>query len=370
MLFSVFQKPDEVYAKIDYPSVSKGMVLIEKNSKRILAEKDKDLKLPMASTTKIVTALTILENVENLYEEKVVNPKAVGIEGTSIYLRKNEKLSTYDLLCGMMLASGNDAAAELAYRTSGSIEEFAKLMNQTAKKAGALNSNFKNPHGLDEEGHYTTAYDLALITAKAMDYHIFRKIVSSTSMYIKAGGENEHDKTRLVVNKNKLLKNFEGADGVKIGFTDNAGRCLVSSATRDGMTLICVVLNCSPMFQESADILEQGFKTYSYKELLPSYSYLKKLPVLNGRENEVKLFSKKGFSYPLSNEEIFDILIDLELPEILTAPLKKEQVVGKIVIKLKDQILFEENVYTTDEVESIDFFENLKTIIKKWQNSK
>lgn len=350
----------------DFPSVSKAMVLIEKTSKRVLSQKNKDLKLPMASTTKIVTALTVLENFENLDEEISVNSKAVGIEGTSIYLRKGEKLSTYDLLCGMLISSGNDAACELAYRTSGSIADFAKLMNKTAIESGAINSNFKNPHGLDEDDHYTTSYDLALICAKAMENPIFNKIISSTSMQIKGSG-NGQGNIRTLINKNKLLKKLEGANGVKIGFTDNAGRCLVFSATRNNMTLIGVVLNCLPMFEESAQILNKGFEIYTLKEILPSYNLIKKVAVENGKKNEISVFSKRSFTFPLSQNENINLIFDVELPEKLTAPIKKEQIVGKVIIKLYDEILFEENIYTTDEVESTELLENVKQIIDNWR---
>ncbi|MBQ8430359.1 MAG: D-alanyl-D-alanine carboxypeptidase, partial [Clostridia bacterium] len=240
---------------------AKSMCVLEKNTKKVFYEKNKDIQRANASTTKIVTAITVLENCENLEEEIIVNDLSVGVEGTSIYLRKGEKIKIMDLLYGLMLRSGNDSACALAYHVSGSIEDFAILMNETAKKAGAINSNFANPHGLDQENHYTTAYDLALITAYALNNDTFKIIVSTKQHTIKATNVSE---TRYLTNKNKLLRSLEGCCGVKTGFTSKAGRCLVSAVERNGMTLVCVVLNCGPMFEDSATLLNRGFDEYDW----------------------------------------------------------------------------------------------------------
>ncbi len=350
---------------LKYESQSKGMVLIEAESKRVFLEKDKDKKLPMASTTKIMTALTILKHIKNLDEEFKVDNRAIGIEGTSIYLRKGEILCVKDLLYGMLLNSGNDAACALAYRLCKDMDCFANIMNEDAKSIGALNSNFKNAHGLDEEGHFTTAYDLAIITAEAMKYPLFCEIVKNVTYKIKGAGGDQGD-IRVLRNKNRLLNCYEGCTGVKIGFTDNAGRCLVASAEKNNMKLISVVLNCGPMFEECANLLDLGFKFFENIELLPPYFYERKIEVENGREKEVKIFTKKGFFYPLLKEEQINITYEYDLPQILKAPIKKEQIVGKIAIKLNDIILFEEDIYTTDEVRSSDFLEDLKDIVEEW----
>lgn len=218
------------------PSTSaKGMILIEKTTGRVLAEKNADEQLSIASTTKIVTALTVLNNCDDIKRVVTIDRKCVGIEGTSIYLREGEKLTIEDLLHGLMLRSGNDAAVALAYAIGGSIDGFCKMMNETAKQCGAAGCNFTNPHGLEQVGHHCSARDLAIISRFAMQNKEFARIVGTKQYRIAATDDTTG---RVLQNKNKLLTHLDGADGVKTGFTKKAGRCLVSSCTRDGMTLI------------------------------------------------------------------------------------------------------------------------------------
>ena len=236
-----------------YYSSAKGCVVMETTTKRKLYAKNENQKMPMASTTKIMTAITAIENCDDLDEEFEVSPKAVGVPGTSLYLRKGDVYSTRELLYALMLISGNDASVAIAEHVAGSTSEFVTLMNELAKKTGATSSHFANTHGLDADGHYTTAYDLALITSYALENDTFREIVSTKNTKITNGdGTN-----RYLKNKNKLLFTLDGCIGVKTGYTDDAGRCLVSAIERDGMRLVCVVLNCRPMFEESAVLLKQ-----------------------------------------------------------------------------------------------------------------
>ncbi len=256
-------------SKQETASYAKSMALIERDSGRLLYQKNSDHKLAMASTTKIMTALVAIKNCTNFDEKFKVDPRAVGIEGTSLYLHKDEEKSVRELLYGLILPSGNDAAMALACRIAGGQEEFCKMMNEEAKRLGAVNTNFVNPHGLDEEGHYTTAYDLALITAEGMKNEIFRDIVATKKITVSG---NEEVSAKFLKNKNKLLWSLEGCNGVKTGFTDNAGRCFVGSVEKDGMTLICVVLNCGPMFEEVEKFINIGFENYKIYDLLPAYS--------------------------------------------------------------------------------------------------
>lgn len=342
---------------------AKSMVVIEQDSKRVLYEKNMNDQLAMASTTKIMTALCVLKNTQDFETELEIDSRAVGIEGTSMYLRKGEKLSTKDLLYGMMLPSGNDAATALALRVSGSIEEFAKLMNEEAKNLNLENSSFKNPHGLDEKDHYTSAYDLAIITAEAMKFPLFNEIIKTKFVTLKGYDDENH---RYLKNKNKLLSLFKGCTGVKTGFTDNAGRCFVSSATRNGMSVICVVLNCPNMFEDAAKFMQKAFDEYENYELLPAYNFYRKADVIDGKQEVVKLWTKKGFCYPLTKDEYLKVSYEYELDQPLVAPLEKEQIVGKVKIKLDDKVLFEENIYTIDEIKSNSILENIKDIGKNW----
>ena len=347
----------------DTPSSAKAMCVLEQSTGRVLFEKNAQKPLAMASTTKIFTALTVLENCANLSEMVHIDDRAVGIEGTSIYLRKNEVLSVKELLLGMMLPSGNDAATALAYHIGGDIPTFCQMMEKTAQNAGAKSSQFKNPHGLDEAGHYTTAYDLALISAKALQNPDFYEISTTKSAVISG---NSEVKSRFLKNKNRLLKSFQGCNGVKTGFTDNAGRCFVSSAKRGNMDVVCAVLNCGDMFEECARLMEKAFQTYKLVPLVESYDILGELPVENGRLSSVRLFSRQEFLYPLTNEERLRANVVMDIPDVLRAPVKKEQTVGKIRVYLEGNLLFEDDVLTRFEVPSNNIFSYIGDIAKFW----
>lgn len=232
---------------------SRAECVVEVGSFRFLHELNADLSLPMASTTKILTALIVLEDCSP--DEIVIVPaEAERAEGSSVYLRRGEERTVEELLYGMMLRSGNDCAVALAIHHSGSIRKFAAVMNTRATAMGAESSHFCNPHGLPEEGHYTTSRDLALIAAHAMGNPAFRDIVSC-KFYPSSGWKN----------KNKLLFNgFEGACGIKTGFTRQAGRCLVAAAERSGRLLVSVVLNCPQMYERTQELLDQCFSRYDF----------------------------------------------------------------------------------------------------------
>lgn len=214
-------------------------IVIEAESGRVIAEERADAKMYPASTTKILTALVVLERMP-LELEFTVPDCAVGVEGSSIYLRRGEKVSVGDMLYGLMLRSGNDAAVALAVATAGSVDRFAAMMNERARCAGAVGSNFVNPHGLHDDGHYTTARDLALITAEAYRHPEFARIVATKKV---TTGEGEN--ARVMYNKNKLLSSLEGANGVKTGYTTRSGKCLVGGAVVDGVQRISVLLGAS-----------------------------------------------------------------------------------------------------------------------------
>ncbi len=238
--------------KIKADASARAEIAMELSTGTVLKETNADAKLPMASTTKILTAIIIIDDC-NLDEVITVPDAAVGVEGSSIYLKKDEEISIRDLLYGLMMRSGNDSATALALHHSGSIDKFAEAMNAEAKKIGAINSNFKNPSGLPDDEHYTTARDLCKIACYAMKNPIFKEIVSSTEY---------RGQFRSFSNKNKMLRKYQGANGVKTGYTLKAGRCLVSSAERNGMDVVCVVLNCPDMYERSCDIFNDCFDNY------------------------------------------------------------------------------------------------------------
>lgn len=346
-----------------HASSASSMIVIEASTNRILNEQNAYAKRYMASTTKILTAITVLKH-SNIDDIVTVDPKAVGVEGSSIYLVAGEKLRVEDLLYGLMLQSGNDTAVALAIHVSGSIAKFAELMNETAKLAGATNSNFTNPHGLHDDNHYTTAYDLGLISTYALKDPTFKKIVSTKTHTVDRPAKGwKH----AIKNKNKILHTFDGGDGIKTGFTKKAGRCLVSSATRDGMQVVCVVLNCGPMFEECAALMQKAFKTYKLVEILPSYTHAGLAHVTNGRSEEVGAYSIKSVSYPLRNEELSEINKTAEF-DTIKAPVEKDQKIGKIIIKLHDRIISEQELYSIEGVQSISIMDKLRQLLPDWKN--
>lgn len=316
-------------------------IVMETTSHRIVYENNARVKKYMASTTKILTAITTIENCD-IEEEVTVTEKSVGIEGSSIYLEVGEKLSVKDLLYGLMLRSGNDCAETLALHVSGSIKDFAELMNKTAKNIGCENSNFVNPHGLHSDNHYTTAYDLALISVYAMRNPVFRQIVSSKSYTIPFTTRNTK---RLLINKNKMLKEFDGATGVKTGFTKKAGRCLVSSCKRNGMEFVCVVLNCPSMFERSKELLSCGFNNYTIYKLVESdniIDFIKK----SDSDEKLAVYIKNDIRLPLTTKEYDDIKIVYDLPEELPKNVTKDDIVGFVKIYCQNNLLFTEKIYT------------------------
>ncbi len=345
-------------------SPAKAMCVLEGNSKRVLYSKNCDEKLPMASTTKIITAITVLENFKGNLDERVVVPSdAVGIEGTSIYIRKEEKLSVRELLYGLMLPSGNDCATALAILISGSESAFCDLMRQTARKAGACDSNFINAHGLDVEGHYTTARDLSLITAYALKNQEF-KTISKANNYIIP--QTEKSEERYLTNKNKLLRMREDCIGVKIGFTTNAGRCLVGAIEKDGCIFICTVLNCGPMFAEVSSLLDKAKDEYSMQEILEPYKYVTSLSVSEGQSNYTRVFCEEGFTYPLNQKEKESLSIEYEYEQNLVAPVDKNQMVGNVKVYADNCLLFTTKICTMDSVEKQSANESLQDIIDRW----
>ena len=345
----------------DYSS-AKAMCVMESSSKRVLKSKNMSAKLAMASTTKIMTAITALENCPDLDQVFEISPKAVGVPGTSLYLRKGEKFSTRQLLYGLMLVSGNDASVAIGEHVSGSLEEFVKLMNQTAIKIGATNSHFDNTHGLDSKTHYTTAYDLALITSYAMQNDTFKEIVSTKNTKI----TNSDGKTRYLKNKNKLLNSFEGCNGVKTGFTDDAGRCLVSSAEKDGMNVVCVVLNCRPMFEECSNLMGQALSEYRLYDLTRFYNLPKSICVTNGRTDKAQVGTMGHYYYPLKESEVKAIQIDYQIEQKLEAPVEKGQEVGVVKIYLDKNLLFCEKIFTIDGVRRNSLWQKLFDVLAQW----
>lgn len=260
---------------------ARAAALIDGKSGKVLFEKNKDERLPMASTTKIMTGLLACES-KKMKKVVTVSPVASGTEGSSLWLEPGEKQTLENLTYGLMLRSGNDAAVAIAEYLGGSTEAFALMMNERAKKIGVQNTGFQNPNGLDAEGHFTTAYDLALISREAMKNKKFRKIVSTKSKTI-PWESSEWD--RSLTNHNKMLWRYEGCNGIKTGFTKKSGRCLVTSAKRGKTELICVTLNAPDDWNDHTKMLDYGFETLGVTEektvFLPFFKKAPSVPTLS-----------------------------------------------------------------------------------------
>lgn len=301
---------------------AESAVLIDGNSKEILFEKNANEKMPMASTTKIMTAIVTLENA-SLSHTFTVDERAVGTEGSSAYLQKGDRLTVESALYALLLQSANDAANALAFEVSGSIEDFATLMNEKAKELGLSDTSFKNPSGLSEEGHCTTARELAVLSAYCLENEDFYKIVSTKTATVKIG---ENDRT--FVNHNKLLSLYEGAVGVKTGFTKESGRCLVGAAERNGIRLISVTLNASSDWNDHKSMLDYGFSLYREYKLYNEDSFIIELPVA-GKSSYISVSPKGEYSVFLPKDKKISVVI--EAPRLITAPVKKGQKLGDAV---------------------------------------
>ncbi len=273
-------------------SAQKAYVL-DAVSGRVLYEKNANDRSLIASTTKIMTALIVCEQC-NVLDRMRIPKEAVGIEGSSMYLQEGEVLTLQELLYGLMLSSGNDAAVALAIYCGGTVEGFAELMNDKARNLGLTGTHFENPNGLDSPGHYSTARDLAKLASYAMENPIFAKTVSAKSMKV---GQ------RYLTNHNKLLWRVEGADGVKTGYTKAAGRILVSSAMRQGRRLIMVTLDDPDDWDDHAALLEEGFSRYSVKRIVTRGQTVDTVEVAGGENQQVSLLAAENFDYAIAQEE-------------------------------------------------------------------
>ncbi len=304
---------------------AKAEIVMEVTSGKMLHEANADKKLPMASTTKIMTAIIIIEDC-NLDEVITVPNEAVGVEGSSVYLKRGEEISIKDLLYGLMLRSGNDCAAALAIRHSGSIVKFADCMNEKAKKIGVKNTHFCNPSGLPDDNHYTTARDLCTIACYAMKNVEFKKIVGTTD-YV--------GQFRSYTNKNKMLYNYEGATGVKTGYTVKAGRCLVSSAIKNGFEAVCVVLNCPDMYERSGELLDECFSKYKRVKIDKNKVFMCGIVPCKLLKTE-ELIVKNDGDYRF------------EVEDLSKSNVSENQFKGILRIYDKNDLIFKEKLYSID----------------------
>ncbi len=336
---------------------AQSAVLVDAQTGRVLYEMQADQQSLIASTTKIMTALVVCEQC-NVLDRVRIPKEAVGIEGSSMYLQAGEVLTVQELLYGLMLHSGNDAAVALAIYCGGTVEGFAELMNDKAHRLGLKDTHFVNPNGLDTPGHYSTARDMAVLAAYAMDNPIFAQTVSTKTVNVGS---------RSLRNHNKLLWQVEGADGVKTGYTKAAGRILVSSATRQGRRLICVTMNDPNDWQDHKSLLENGFSDYSVRQIVTKGDCLGYAEIAGGQAGIVHLIASEDFSYALTSEETPQI--KLSGPGFVYAPVVHGQEAGYGYVCLggktvgKVPLIFGETIEQEPEQKQ-SFWDKIKTFVR------
>jgi len=348
-------------ARAAMPDVgASGAVILDGATGRVLWAKNAHAKLPMASTTKVMTALLAIEN-GNLDSMVKAPDAAYGVEGSSMYLNRGETLSLRDLLYGLMLASGNDAAVTIACHIGGSVEGFAAMMNARAKELGCVNTHFVTPNGLHNDDHYTTAYDLALIAAEAMKNEDFRTIVGSQYHETTTG-----DKTRVLKNKNKVLWQYPGGNGVKTGFTKAAGRCLVFSAEREGNTVVGVVLNAPDMWGDAYGSLDYAFENYCWAEAVGAGEALRTVTVDHGMKNSLEAVAKEAILVPVKQEGDEEPEIRVTCPGKVEAPLLKGQGLGLLEVWMDGRLLASTPLVAAETVLKKEYPYYLWQLIRGW----
>ncbi len=339
---------------------AKAAVLIEQQTGTVMYAQNETAPLPMASTTKVMTALLTLE-YGRLDEVVTTGRNAFGVPGTSIYLALGEKLTLEQMLYGLMLASGNDAAVAIAEYIGGSVDAFCKKMTERAAELGCRDTVFMTPHGLPNKVHHTTAYDLALIAREAMKYPLFRKIVSTQRATIPWEGRTY---SRILNNKNRLLSTYEGATGIKTGYTKAAGRCLVFGAERDGLEVVGVVLSCPNWFDEAAKVMDYGFANYRYVLMLADGEQVRSLPVAGGEEKEVSVVLHGDLAAPVQGEEWPQM--EFDLPDSLAAGFSKGDVVGAARLSINGRVLVEQPLVAANGVAPRTFRTGIGRILDRW----
>ncbi len=339
------------------PDISAKAAILTDETGQVLWSRDADTRMPMASTTKIMTALTVLAGGGDLDCAVTVPAEAVGVEGSSVYLYEGEQLTVRELLDAVLMESANDAATALAIAYAGSVEAFAAQMNTLAAEMGLCDTHFVNPHGLDNDAHYTTARELVQIARAAMAYKDFAETVSTYKKEIPLKGT---EGVRLLINHNKLLKTLNGCIGIKTGFTKRSGRCLVSACTRDGVTLYCVTLSAPDDWNDHKALYEWGFSQVERVTLTAVGEQYAVLPVVGGAlpdgsapENgiiltaAVKNIDAVSLILPRIRSEIEK---ELRLPRFLYAPVTEGEQIGSAVYTLDGEILCEVPLYVCETV--------------------
>lgn len=369
LIFALFLAPADVLAlESKEPSqlYAKAALLMDASNGRVLFEKKGYDQMPMASTTKIMTCIYTLEN-GNLNDTVTISRNAANQPKVRLGMQEGQQYKLRDLLYALMLESYNDCAVAIAEHVSGSVEKFCYDMSNAARNLGAYNTNFETPNGLDSQNHYTTCYDLALITRYAIQNPDFLKVIQTPSYSF---SEKTKGSSHTVNNKDAFLSMYEGAIGVKTGFTGNAGYCFVGAVKKEDRTLISVVLGCgwppnkTYKWKDTTKLMNYGVVNFTEQNILDKNLAFSDIPVENGITKQVKIGIKEGASLLLGKQE--NVRIAREIPETLTAPVKTNDIVGNLTILVDEKIYKTIPVYANSSSDRMTFEYVLKKVILKF----
>ncbi len=331
------------------PSVSaQNAIVIEQSTGKVLYEKNSRQKAYPASTTKIVTALLAIES-GSLDRVVRVAGAAEGVEGSSIYLAAGERMPLRDLVYGLMLRSGNDAAVAISCFVDRSTEAFVQKMNERVGEMGAMDTNYVNPNGLYDDNHYTTTYDMAIIAREAMKNPEFKEIVGAKS-WVADRGEGKYNH---FYNKNKVVFEYPGGTGIKIGYTKKSGRTLVASAERDGMELICVVMNAPDWFNDSYKLMDYVFESFQMNKIFEASRILKAIPVRSGDKGHIFVGLRNPILLPARKEETINLEVVYRLPVSVRPPLRRWQEAGSIELYANEEYLSSYPLYYLEDIHGL-----------------
>jgi serine-type D-Ala-D-Ala carboxypeptidase (penicillin-binding protein 5/6) len=335
---------------------AKSAIVIEAATGKVLYEKNANDRRYPASTTKIMTLITALET-GNMNDIVTASKAASTTEGSSLWLTEGESLSMLDMSYGMMLVSGNDATVAIAEHIAGSVPAFAQLMTDKAQAIGATHTHFTNSSGLPDVNHYTTAADMAKITAYGYQLPLFATIVSTKEKIMPWQGQQH---PRDLFNENRMLWLYDGANGAKTGYTEDAGRCLVSAAKRDGVQLIAVVFDSERMWDDSIAMLNYSFKQIHSQPIIQQGDILKTVKVVDGKDKAVlPLYAQDGVVIPVSGDDEGDFTTVMDVPDKVNAPIEEGQTVGQIKVLYQNKEVGSTNLVAHDSVEKKSLFKSL-----------
>lgn len=361
--------------EIKIPEInSRSSVVIDRNTNTILYGKNENTRRKMASTTKIMTAIIIIENC-NLDETIEISKKAAGTGGSRLGLKTGDKITIRDLLYGLMLRSGNDAAVALAEHTSGNVENFTELMNQKSVNLGLKNTHFETPHGLDSDEHYTTAYELAILSNYALNNKIFAQIVGTKSYTVTINGY-----PKQLSNTNELLGNFNGIYGIKTGFTNGANRCLVTACKRGNMDIICVVLGADTKKFRTQDSIKlinyifDNFQPVDIKKVIDTdfenwkKDNLNKIVVNKATTQNIDLRIEniENLTIPIRKDLINSITITIDFPLYLESPVSANSKLGNINVLVRDYLNLNYSIYNSSKIKHKSWDDYLVEILRNY----